>query len=381
MHSLLSRTAQNATTSAIRDLLEQAQRPGMISLAGGLPDPTGFPVAELADLTDQLIRNRGRDILQYGLTAGDMALREHIVATTPAAGDADDVVITTGSQQALHLLGEVLLDPGDTVVVGDPEYLGALQAFRSRNVVLAPFTIDHDGIDVDAVATAIDDGLRPKLVYVVPDFHNPSGATLSEARRTQLLELADRHRLVVIFDDPYRELRVDAAPRPEPEPHTMAVQLRSVSKVLAPGLRVGWMVGPRWITEAAERAKQSTDLHTSSLSQAITLAALTADWFPAHLERIRSTNRTKRDALCTALRDVVGGRLVFDEPSGGMFVWARFTDDTDTTDLLDDALSRRVAFVPGAAFAVDRDLRTHLRLSWATADPNSLREAVERLAG
>ena len=378
---MLSRTAQNATTSAIRDLLEHAQRPGMISLAGGLPDPDRFPIDQLAAASERLLRTRGRDVLQYGLTAGNAALRAHIVETTPAADTIDQVVVTTGSQQAQHLIAQVLLDPGDPVIVGDPEYLGALQAFRSREVRLLPVAVDREGIDVDAIEATIEAGERPKLVYTVPHFHNPSGTTLSSRRRERLLELAARHGFMVVFDDPYRELGEVGSRPAEAAGHPMAVELRSVSKVLAPGLRVGWMIAPRWLSAAVERAKQSADLHTSSLSQAITLDALQSGWYRDHLDDIRAANVARRDALCRALRDVLGARLAFDEPAGGMFVWARFTDGTDTTSLLESALGRGVAFVPGTAFAVHRDLRTHLRLSWSTADASSLREAVVRLSG
>jgi 2-aminoadipate transaminase len=380
MHSLLSRTARTATTSAIRDLLEHARRPGMISLAGGLPDPARFPIEKLAATSKRLLLEHGRDVLQYGLTAGDATLREHIVETTSASG-IDEVVVTTGSQRAQHLISQVLLDPGDTVIVGDPEYLGALQAFRARDAHLAAVPIDGDGIDVDAIEATIEAGCRPKLVYTVPHFHNPSGTTLSESRRERLLQLADRHQFMVIFDDPYRELGELGSSPPEPARHRMAVELRSVSKILAPGLRVGWMIGPRWLSAAAERAKQSADLHTSSLSQAITLDARRSEWYPGHLNALRTSNLAKRDTLCSALREVLGARIEFDDPAGGMFVWARFTDGTDTTSLLESALDRGVAFVPGRAFAVDRDLRSHLRLSWATTDVTTLPQAVDRLAG
>ncbi|MFT5203532.1 MAG: 2-aminoadipate transaminase [Candidatus Aldehydirespiratoraceae bacterium] len=379
MDHLLSTRARKQTTSAIRDLLEQAQRPGMISLAGGLPDPDRFPREEMASLATQCILDRDTDALQYGLTAGDARLREAIVASTPAATHVEHVLVTTGSQQALHLLSEVLLDPGDTVVVGDPDYLGALQAFRSSGATLAPVDIDVEGLVVEQVAEQLRAGIRPKFIYVVPHFHNPTGATLSTHRRDELLVLASRYNFLVVFDDPYRDLAVDQ-PAPEPAPHPHAVHLRSVSKILAPGLRVGWMIGPPWLLRTVERAKQSADLHTSSLSQAIALGAITAPWFPAHLAALSAATATKRDALVDALINTFGDRLTLNRPGGGMFVWAEFTDGTDTSALLDPALNHGVAFVPGPAFAVERDLTHHLRLSWATASPAELEEAVGRLA-
>lgn len=378
MHPLLSQRARTQTTSAIRDLLEQAKRPGMISLAGGLPDPTLFPADQLATLAAECIRSDADAVLQYGLTAGRVELREHIVATTPAAAAIDEVVVTTGSQQALHLLSLVLLDPGDTVVVGDPDYLGALQAFRGAGASLAAVPIDADGLDTDALASRLADGLRPAFVYVVPHFHNPTGVTLSAPRRAALLDLADRYGFLVVFDDPYRELGVDGAPA-EPPPHSAAVHLRSISKVLAPGLRVGWMIAPTWLATAVEQAKQAADLHTSSLSQTLAHAAITAGWFPTHVEGLRAATRAKRDVLLDSITAAFGDRLATTVPTGGMFVWATFTDGTDTTALLPKALDHGVAFVPGAAFGVDADHHASLRLSWATGTPPQLAEAIDRL--
>lgn len=375
----LSSRATRQTTSAIRDLLEHARRPGMISLAGGLPDPEAFPVDHLAALAAAAIRTEPGEVLQYGLTAGSVALREHIAATTPSATTPEAVVVTTGSQQALDLLGAVLLDPGDPVVVGDPDYLGALQAFRSTGAALCAIPVDEGGFDADALEDRLAGGIRPKLVYVVPHFHNPTGATLAPGRADALLALADRYGFLVVFDDPYRDLGVDGAPG-EPGPHPNAVHLRSVSKVLAPGLRVGWMIGPRQLVSAVERAKQAADLHTSGLGQAVALGALRAPWFPTHVAELRAATRTRRDALIGALTTAFGDVLHVSRPAGGMFVWATFADGTDTGALLERALDAGVAFVPGAAFAVERDRSASLRLSWATAAPDALGEAATRLA-
>jgi len=352
----------------------------MISLAGGLPDPSLFPTDALAEIASTVIRAKGGSTLQYGLTAGEVDFREHLVATIPSATDVDRVVVTTGSQQALHLLAGVLIDPGDAVAVADPEYLGAMQAFRAAGAEPASFPTDADGLVVEQLESALEDGLRPKLVYLVPHFHNPSGSTLSAARLNRLLELASTFEFLVILDDPYRDLYVDGATPVEIAPHPMAVHLRSTSKILAPGLRVGWLIGPAWLATAVERAKQSADLHTSTITQAIALAALQADWYPSHLHTLRSAARTKRDALCNALDAELEGRISFDRPDGGMFVWAQIDGVASTDQLLGSALDHGVAFVPGSAFAVDRDLSSYLRLSWATATPSELSEGVSRLA-
>ncbi len=357
----------------------------MISLAGGLPDPSRFPTDELATIAQAVLRSDGARTLQYGLTAGELDLRHHIVATTPAATSIDEVVVTTGSQQGLWLLAESLLDPGDTVVVSDPEYLGATQAFRRAGADLVSVPTDAEGLDVEMLEARLRAGTRPKFVYLVPHFHNPSGTTLSADRHTRLLALAEQHGFLVVFDDPYRDLQAEGPAPVEPSPHPMSVHLRSSSKILAPGLRVGWTVAPRWLAQAVERTKQAADLHTSTVSQAIVLGALTADWYPHHLDGLRDATRVKRDALCAALRGRLGDRVEFDRPSGGMFVWARVVGLADTPlattdELLPAALDRGVAFVPGSAFAVDRDLSAHLRLSWATASAEELEVAVDRLA-
>lgn len=385
--SLLNDRSRRATTSAIRDLLEHAQRPGMISLAGGLPDPAHFPTEELAAIAADVLRHDGRRTLQYGLTAGERDLREVIVAAsgrdrgTDTDIDIDEVIVTTGSQQGLELLAGVLVDPGDSVVVADPEYLGATQAFRRAGADLVAVAVDADGLDVAALEARLEAGCRPKFVYLVPHFHNPSGGTLSAERRTRLLELADHHGFLVVLDDPYRDLFVERSPDDDGDRPPMAVHLRSTSKVLAPGLRVGWTIGPSWLIRAMERAKQSADLHTSTVAQAIVRRALEADWYPRHLEDLRQATRTKRDTLCDALTTTFGDRIDFRRPGGGMFVWAALPADVSTGLLLPDALDAGVAYVPGSAFAVERDLSHHLRLSWATGTPTELTEGVARLAG
>ena len=379
--SLLNDRSRRATTSAIRDLLEHAQRPGMISLAGGLPDPAHFPTEELAAIAADVLRHDGRRTLQYGLTAGERDLREVIVAASGPGADIDEVIVTTGSQQGLELLAGVLVDPGDPVAVADPEYLGATQAFRRAGADLVAVAADADGLDMAALEARLEAGCRPKFVYLVPHFHNPSGGTLSAERRARLLELADHHGFLVVFDDPYRDLFVERGPVDDGDRHPMAVHLRSTSKVLAPGLRVGWTIGPSWLVRAMERAKQSADLHTSTVAQAIVRRALEADWYPRHLEVLRHATRTKRDTLCDALTATFGDRIDFRRPGGGMFVWAALPADVSTDLLLPAALDAGVAYVPGSAFAVERDLSHHLRLSWATGTPAELTEAVARLAG
>jgi len=385
--SPLSSRASRAQSSAIRDLLNQAKRPGMISLAGGLPDASLFPLAELSEIARRAVAEDGRNVLQYGLTQGDEAAREVLARrfgsaeSGSASPDVAEVLLTTGSQQALDLLGRVLLDPGDVVVVSDPDYLGALQTFRAQDAELAAIGADAEGLDTERLEAELVGGLRPKFCYVVPHFHNPTGATMSETRRTHLAALSRRYGFLIVEDDPYRELYYEGPPPTEvasdPE---LTVRLRSTSKTLAPGLRIGALAGPRWLIDALVTAKQSTDLHTSSLSQAIVAHALEAPWYPDHLAALRSAYRTKRDVLVEALRETFGDRIDLVVPRGGMFAWAEFTDIEDTAAWLASCLDRGVCFVPGRAFAVDRTAASAARLSFATGAPDLLREGVRRLA-
>ena len=377
----LSRQASNAESSAIRDLLRHASRPGVLSLAGGLPAEARFPVAEMADAAAAVLR-RGEG-LQYGLTEGDADLREWIADRHTADGsltDPGDIVVTTGSQQALDLIARVLVDPGDTVVVGDPCYVGARQALAATQPRFVGIRVDHDGLVVDDLAEQLEGGIRPKLVYVVANFDNPSGAVLSLERRDRLVGLAERYGFVIVEDDPYGALRYDDEPVPEVGPGSdSVVRLRTISKTLVPGLRVGWMVGPPWLVEAVTIAKQAVDLHTSTVAQAIVRELVTRPgWFDAHIDTLRPWYRVQRDSLVSAL-DHTLPEAEFSRPVGGMFLWLRIPG-IDAASVLPAALDEGVAFVPGAAFAVHRDLRDHLRLSFATVDSDQFAEAVRRLA-
>ncbi len=366
----------------------------MISLAGGLPDASMFPVDALATIAGEVIARDGARVLQYGVTRGEESARAALATLYgdplfdgadpdhPDTGhpDPDDLVVTTGSQQGLDLVARVLLDPGDVVVTGDPEYLGVLQILRSVNAAVHPIPIDGDGLDTAVLADRLEGGLRPKACYIVPHFHNPTGATMSTERRAHLHELSSKYGFVVIEDDPYRELYYDGE-RPEERvgDPDLTVRFRSTSKVLAPGLRIGSLTGPAWLREAVVTAKQSADLHTSTVTQAIVAEALRSPWLAEHLDALRRTYGHKRDVLVAALHDAFGDGVRFETPAGGMFVWAEFGGDVDTATWLNAALEHLVCFVPGAAFAVERELASSSRLSFVTPPPDDLREGVLRL--
>lgn len=379
---LLSAAGRTATSSVIRDLLDWTRRPGMLSLAGGLPAAEVLPVERVGAAVEAVLARSGSIALQYGPTDGEAELRERV-----APGRADDVVITTGSQQSLDLLARTLVDAGDTVVVEAPSYLGALSAFRAAGAALLAIPGDTDGLDTDRLEAALLGGARPKLVYVVPEFANPTGATLAEARRHHLASLADRHGFVIVEDDPYGRLRFRGrALRSVADLTPNAVRLGTASKILAPGLRVGWATVPSWLRGPLVRAKQSVDLHTSTLDQMVVAELLADDAFMVdHLDRVRATYRGRCGALVDALRSATPGRFAVREPDGGMFLWARLAGDVDADALLPLALASGVAFVPGSAFrlarteGVDGGGEDGLRLCFATLPVDRLAEAVERL--
>lgn len=384
MEHLLAERARHATSSAIRDLLRLTAAPHVRSMAGGLPAPELFPVDELRAVTDAVLAEpaTARDALQYGPTEGTDELRAVIAARAAVHGpDARDVLVTTGSQQALDLVARVLVDREDVVVVESPTYLGALQALRGGLPNVVPVPGDHDGLDTAHLEALLRRGMRPKLCYVVPNFSNPAGATLSLERRIHLAALADRYGFVVVEDDPYGELRhrgVALAPVAAFGEHV--ITLGSTSKTLAPGLRVGWVQAPAVLHTALVRAKQATDLHTSSLSQAVVARALVAPWFGAHVARACVAYAARAGALLDALGAHPDVFAPVARPDGGLFAWAELREPIDTAALLPDALAAGVAYVPGAAFDPQAGHRSHLRLSFATLPPTQLPDAVDRLA-
>jgi len=380
----LSRRLAAVRGSAIRDLLTLTARADVLSLAGGLPAADALPRERIAEAAARALT--GSAAVQYSETAGIAGLREVVAAhETDRIGrpvTPTDVVVTSGSQQALDLVARALLDPGDPVVVEDPVYVGALQVLQAAGAEVHSVPLDADGLRVDLLGERLAAGLRPRLVHTVASFHNPRGVTLSQERRRALVELAERYGFLVVEDDPYGLLAFDGAPPLPVAAHgDRVVRLGSASKVLAPALRVGWLTGPPALATAVERLKQSTDLCGSSLTQAIT-AELLADepWFTAHVAGLRTANAQRAQALTAAVDAELGDRVVRSTPTGGMFVWMDFTDGTDTTALLPRAVEQGVGFVPGSAFATDGGFTSSARLCFATYPPAELAEAVRRLA-
>lgn len=387
----VSRRAGDVRSSEIRDLLRLADRPDVISLAGGLPDPSGFPLEAMSAAADLALAEPALS-LQYSSTEGDADLRRLVAdrheRLTGRPTSVDQVVITTGSQQGLDLAARALADPGEAAVVEDPTYLGALQALRANGLRTLGAPSDEHGLDTEAVKRLL--GSNPgatRLVYCVPDFANPTGTTLTDARRRQLADIAQEHDLVVIEDSPYTALRFRGSPVAPIASHTdRVVSLGTVSKTIAPGLRVGWFIGPPEVVEVVVRLKQSVDLHTSGLSQRIAFHLLSrSEWQDGHVAELADRYGARARALRSSLVEVFGDRLVLTDPDGGMFLWATPAPSSppmDSRALLPLAIEQGTAFVPGDAFAA-RHGAGHagsLRLSFATAPPRDLEEAARRLA-
>jgi 2-aminoadipate transaminase len=378
---------RDVASSPVREILALTQQPGVISFAGGLPAPElfdapGLRAAFAAALADDAY---GRT-LQYSTTEGDPALRAAIAARLGQRGlptEADDVLVTSGSQQALTLIAAVLVEPGDAVLVEEPSYLAALQCFQMAGARVVPVPCDDDGLDPDALAALVRRE-QPKLLYTVPTFHNPTGRTLPLERRAALAQAAARLGLWIVEDDPYGELRYQGEPiapiaaLPGAEDRTIA--LSTLSKVLVPGLRIGWLRAPAALRRALVVAKQAADLHTSTIDQAAAAHWLAHCDLDAHIAGLRAVYAPRRDALLRALPETLPEGTRWTRPDGGMFVWARLPDGWDADALLRHALARQVAFVPGWPFFPAVPDRATLRLSFTTHTEAEIAEGLERLA-
>jgi DNA-binding transcriptional MocR family regulator len=384
--ALLERNGRRPRASAIRDLLAVTERPEMISFAGGLPAPELFPAAGLRAAFDSVLRGDAGGALQYGPTAGHRPLRELVAERMAARGivcDPEDVVITTGSQQALDLVGRVLAGPGMTVLVESPSYVGALQAFSAQQVTFDAVPMDDRGLRADALRARLAAGPEPALLYTVPTFQNPAGLTMALDRRHEVLACSRDHGLPVVEDDPYSELRYDGvhvpALRALPGGEDV-IHLGTFSKVLSPGLRLGWVTAPRAVAERIVLAKQGADLHTDSLTQRAVVRFCRDNDLDAHVLTLRAAYRERRDAMLAALTDLMPDGVRWTRPEGGMFIWLTLPPGLQALTLLREAIERRVAFVPGGAFHAGGDCTDALRLNFTNSPPDLIREGVERLA-
>ncbi len=384
----------NVETSAIRELFKLLGKPGIISFAGGFPDSAMFDVDGIREAVNAALSEEAGGALQYGATEGYQPLREQLAAFMTGKGaagvTASDLIVTTGSQQALDLLGKTLVSPGDKVIVEGPTFLATIQCFRLYGADLVTAPVDGDGVQTDALERLIEEH-RPKFVYLIPTFGNPSGAMLSLERRRRVLELAVRHQVVVVEDDPYGDLYFGEPPPPSllalsaevPGSREWLVHCGSLSKVLSPGLRVGWMIGPEPLLARATMCKQFSDAHTSTFAQATAARYLQAGRMPATLAHVRQVYAERAATMAQALRRELGEAIDFVEPQGGLFVWARLTGAggkvRDGGEFARRAIDQGVAFVPGAPFYACNPDPSTLRLSFATVGLDKIKEGVARL--
>ena len=384
----------NVETSAIRELFKLLGKPGIISFAGGFPDSAMFDVEGIRAASNAALTEEPGAALQYGATEGYNPLREQLAAFMTAKGAnevaADNLIVTTGSQQALDLLGKTLISPGDKVIVEGPTFLATIQCFRLYGAELISAPIDGNGVKTDELEKLIAEH-QPKFVYLIPTFGNPSGAMLSLERRKAVLEMAVKHNTLIVEDDPYGDLYFGDAPPPSllnlsasvPGSRELLVHCGSLSKVLSPGLRVGWMIGPAELLAKATMCKQFSDAHTSTFAQATAAQYLKAGRMPATLANVRKVYAERAQAMGDALRKELGDAIEFVQPQGGLFVWARLTGAggkvADGNVLAKRAIEKGVAFVPGTPFFCANPDHATFRLSFATADVDKIREGVARL--
>ncbi len=391
----LAQRLSNVETSAIRELFKLLGKPGIISFAGGFPDSALFDVPGIQAAVNAALAQNPGAALQYGATEGHPPLREQLATFMQSKGvqgvSPDQLIVTTGSQQALDLLGKTLVDPGSKAIVEGPTFLATIQCFRLYGADLVSAPIDGQGVDVDRLEQLIAEH-KPRFVYLIPTFGNPSGALLSLERRKRVLELAVRTQTLIIEDDPYGDLYFDAPPPPSllalshevPGSRDWLVHCGSLSKVLSPGLRVGWMVAPPDLLGKATMCKQFSDAHTSTFAQATAAQYLAGGHMPATLARVRQVYGQRAGVMVDALRRELGDAIDFVAPQGGLFVWARLTGAggklADGAALAQRAIEQGVAFVPGAPFFCANPDPSTLRLSFATVGEDKIREGIARLA-
>jgi len=378
--------------SAIRELLKLTEEPDVISFAGGLPAPDVFPVEEFKRACNYVLDHNGAQALQYGSTDGYLPLREMISRHTNRIGigvNASNILITSGSQQALDLLGKIFINRGDRVLVELPTYVGALQAWNAYGAEYVPVPCDNYGMNTDALEEALRTG--PKFIYVLPNFQNPTGVTLSLERRQKLVELADRYGVPIIEDDPYGQLRYEGEHLPavelldsnirEKNGHYTGnvIYLSTFSKILAPGIRLAWVIAPTEVISKLITAKQGTDLHTSTFNQIVAHEVSQHGFLDKHVTLIQETYRTRRDAMLESLEENMPDGVTWTRPQGGLFLWVKLPQNLNSTELLPEALKQKVAFVPGTSFYSTGEGQNTMRLNFSCCKPEVINEGIARL--
>lgn len=384
---------QRMGSSAIRELLKLTEQPDVISFGGGMPAPEVFPTAEFAEACERVLRDYGAKALQYGPTEGYLPLREMIARHSARYGievTPDNIMITSGSQQALDLLGKILINRGDRILVESPTYLGALQAWAGYGAEYVTVPIDDHGMRMEELEEALRSG--PKFIYVLPNFQNPTGVTLSLERRHFLIEMADKYGVPIVEDDPYGQLRYEGEHLPsvvvldgqfrdscEVCYRGNVIYLSTFSKILAPGLRLAWVIAPPVVIRKMVQAKQGADLHTSSFNQLVAHEVARGGFLDRHIKVIRKCYHERRDVMLETMEELFPSSVHWTHPEGGLFLWGTLPEDMDASDVLRVAIERKVAFVPGYSFHPLGGGKNTMRLNFSNATPEKIREGITRL--
>lgn len=391
-HRFAQRT-QRMSSSAIRELLKLTEKPDIISFAGGLPAPDVFPVEDFSAACERVLREFGSQALQYSTTEGYIPLREMISRHTARYGinvTPDNILITSGSQQALDLIGRVFINPGDRILVEQPTYLGALQAWNAYGAEYVTVPMDQEGMITDRLEEALRSG--PKFIYALPNFQNPTGVTMSLERRKRLVELADRYGVPIIEDDPYGQLRYEGDHLPsivvlddqyrsdgKSTYHGNVIYLSTFSKTLAPGLRLAWVIAPPEVIRKLVQAKQGADLHTSTFGQMVAYEVSHGGFLDRHIWLIRRVYGERRNIMLEAMDEHFPPGVQWTRPQGGLFLWGMLPEGMNSKDVLQKALEQKVAFVPGAPFYALGGGENTMRLNFSNASPEMIRQGIERL--
>ena len=391
-HRFAQRT-QRMGSSAIRELLKLTEQPDIISFAGGLPAPDVFPIENIREACNRVLTDIGHQALQYGTTEGYLPLRELIVRHSARYGinvTSENILITSGSQQALDLLGKILINPGDRILVESPTYLGALQAWSAYGAEYVTVPMDEFGMVTDGLEEALRSG--PKFMYVLPNFQNPTGVTLSEDRRHMLIELADRYGVPIVEDDPYGQLRYEGDHLPsvvvldrefrnsnESCYSGNVIYLSTFSKILSPGIRLAWVVAPTVVIRKLVQAKQGADLHTSTFNQMLAHEVARGGFLDQHIKLIRKVYGERRDAMLGAMDAYFPPGVEWTHPEGGLFLWGTLPENLSSAEVLKSAVEQKVAFVPGAPFYAAGGGHNTMRLNFSNATEDKIREGISRL--
>jgi 2-aminoadipate transaminase len=390
VRKFLSVSGKSMKRSAIREILKLLQKPEMISFAGGLPSPETFPIEDLREIVVDVLEKQGAESLQYGTTEGDPALRRALVEKHKREGlniGIENLIITTGSQQALDLIAKILIDPGDYVICSLPSYLGGLNAFSVYGARLKGIPIDQDGMKPDELEDTImhlrELGRKIKFIYIIPDFQNPAGITVPEPRRLKIIEIAEKYDLLIVEDSPYRDIRFEGEPQRmmySLDTAGRVITLCTFSKILSPGFRVGWVIGHPEILDRIVMAKQTADLCTSAFMQKIIARYIEKGLLEKNLRKTIALYAERRNYMISYLGKYMPENVTWTEPQGGLFLFVTLPGYIDSEAILRKAIEKNVAFVSGSSFFCNDSGRNTMRLNFSFSCPSDIEEGIKRLA-